>query len=358
MDLNFILPSLPLKPSGGFRVVFELANRLAATGKHAVTLTFPLNRPKFRMSAVWIRKQLKFHRKRKAVAEGAYLNWFRLSDGVKTEFMDVLDASGLKQADCYIASSWRIAEELLKAPKKRMIHLVQHYEFWSDKIDRINAVCSSDKFAHVCVSRWVAEQVEKLGVPGRQILHLPIGVNTELFRMTNPVDSRQDSSLSFMYHTASWKGSDVVLNALAGLREAGVKYTARAFGTYKLQTDGVEYHFNPSQESIADIYNNSAIFISGSKSEGLGLPPMEAMACGACVVTTDSGGVRDFCVDGENCLMIAPDSQVELQDAITKLIADPALRVRLAKNGHSHITQNFTWERTIREFEAILAGAC
>ena len=48
------------------------------------------------------------------------------------------------------------------------------------------------------------------------------------------------------------------------------------------------------REEISNLFAQSKIFISSSFKEGFCLPVAEAMCCGARVVTSDSGGVRDF----------------------------------------------------------------
>ena len=49
------------------------------------------------------------------------------------------------------------------------------------------------------------------------------------------------------------------------------------------------------------------MFVQTSRHEGFCLPVLEAMAAGAPVVCTDADGNRDFCRDGENCLMPAAE---------------------------------------------------
>jgi len=76
------------------------------------------------------------------------------------------------------------------------------------------------------------------------------------------------------------------------------------------------------------------------------------MATGGAVVCTDSHGNRDFCVDGENCLMPEPTAAA-VGAAIASLLADPDLRARLGEAGRA-TAQDYTWERRIDELEAFL----
>jgi glycosyltransferase involved in cell wall biosynthesis len=86
-----------------------------------------------------------------------------------------------------------------------------------------------------------------------------------------------------------------------------------------------------SEAGMSAFYNRCDIFVFASRSEGFGLPPLEAMACGCAVVTTDCGGVRDYVEPGTNAWMVAPAEPSELAAAIAVLAVDVAQRERLAR---------------------------
>jgi glycosyltransferase involved in cell wall biosynthesis len=94
--------------------------------------------------------------------------------------------------------------------------------------------------------------------------------------------------------------------------------------------------------------------VQTSRHEGFALPPLEAMASGCPVVCTDANGNRDFCVDGENCLMPEPDVE-SVSAALARLLADPELRARLGRAGIETAAE-FAWERRIDALEAFLEG--
>ena len=70
-----------------------------------------------------------------------------------------------------------------------------------------------------------------------------------------------------------------------------------------------------SRQQIADIFRKTSIFLDASLHEGFALFPLEAMACGAVVVASDSGGIREFVQDGVNGFLISavnkPEKYVE-----------------------------------------------
>ena len=109
----------------------------------------------------------------------------------------------------------------------------------------------------------------------------------------------------------------------------------------------------PTDRQLADLYRQAAVFIFPSLFEGFGLPPLEAMACGAPVVTTACGGISEFARDGENCLMVPPADADALAQAILRLLGDPHLRARLSSAG-VETARPWTWTRTVDQVDHFL----
>jgi glycosyltransferase involved in cell wall biosynthesis len=92
------------------------------------------------------------------------------------------------------------------------------------------------------------------------------------------------------------------------------------------------------RHDIADFYSFVDVFVFPSYVEGFGLPPLEAMACGAAIVLTDSGGVREYARDGHNCLLVPAGDVTALADAIARVTTRPGAaeyRARLAEEGRA-----------------------
>ena len=118
-----------------------------------------------------------------------------------------------------------------------------------------------------------------------------------------------------------------------------------------------EFHANPPQDGLAALYSGCDIYLCPSWDEGLGMPSMEAMACGVALVTYDNGGCRDYAVDGQTAL-VAPRRDVEaLAAALQRAATDGALRERVAAAGLVRITTAFDWERAVDRLEAWLLAA-
>jgi glycosyltransferase involved in cell wall biosynthesis len=111
---------------------------------------------------------------------------------------------------------------------------------------------------------------------------------------------------------------------------------------------------SPSDEEVNELFNLATVFVQTSTHEGFALPPLEAMATGGAVVCTDAHGNRDFCVDGENCLMPEPDRE-SVRAALERVLVDRPLRERLGRAGEQ-TARDYTWERRIDALEAFLDG--
>ncbi len=114
-----------------------------------------------------------------------------------------------------------------------------------------------------------------------------------------------------------------------------------------------EFHLAPSDEELSAIYRSSDLLVSSSWGEGLGYPPLEAMACGTPVVLTDSFGVRDYARPGQNCLMAAPGETDALAEAVMRLLADGVLSDKLVAGGRATV-ENYRWQTVIDRLEAAL----
>lgn len=89
----------------------------------------------------------------------------------------------------------------------------------------------------------------------------------------------------------------------------------------------------PEPEIIKE-YQASDIFLATGYPEGFGLPPMEAMACGAAVVGFTGGGGSEFMKDGETALVV-PDGDVDAAAAaLERLLASPSLKEKIRARGY------------------------
>jgi glycosyltransferase involved in cell wall biosynthesis len=106
-----------------------------------------------------------------------------------------------------------------------------------------------------------------------------------------------------------------------------------------------------AQPDLPVLYRQALMLVYPSLYEGFGLPPLEAMACGAPVITSNTTSLPE--VVAEAALTINPRDVDELAAAMARLLDDPALRQQLQRAGFER-AREFTWTRTAQRLLALL----
>jgi glycosyltransferase involved in cell wall biosynthesis len=103
-------------------------------------------------------------------------------------------------------------------------------------------------------------------------------------------------------------------------------------------------------EDLPFIYDGARVFAYLSLFEGFGLPPLEAMACGVPVVTSNTTSLPE--VVGDAGITLPPTDVGAVCDALWRILGDAALRETMSRNGAARARQ-FSWEAAARETLAI-----
>ena len=123
----------------------------------------------------------------------------------------------------------------------------------------------------------------------------------------------------------------------------------RAVHRYKLHKHVRFFGFVPDQ-TLAALYRLADVFVFPSLYEGFGLPPLEAMASGCPVITSNVSSLPE--VVGDAALMIDPYDPAAIADAMTRVLTTPALREDLQRRGLAR-AREFSWERSIQRVREI-----
>jgi glycosyltransferase involved in cell wall biosynthesis len=162
------------------------------------------------------------------------------------------------------------------------------------------------------------------------------------------------------------KNLATLLDAYAALRRRGLEHRLVIAGGRGWLYDGVLRRVEElslkedvlflgyvAEEHLPALYCLADLLVFPSLYEGFGLPPLEAMACGTPVITSDSSSLPE--VVGEAGLMVPAQDPEALAEAIAMLLADPGLREDLVRKGLSRASQ-FTWQAAGEKLLAIYQG--
>jgi glycosyltransferase involved in cell wall biosynthesis len=101
-----------------------------------------------------------------------------------------------------------------------------------------------------------------------------------------------------------------------------------------------------SVDQLVALYNGATLFLYPSLYEGFGIPPLESMACGTPVITSNLTSIPEIVEDA--ALLINPRDPEELKSAILKFINHPNLRSDYIDRGLKQV-QKFSWYRMAKQ---------
>jgi len=136
---------------------------------------------------------------------------------------------------------------------------------------------------------------------------------------------------------------------LAGARGWMMEDFERRVAALQLQRSVRYLGYVPTAD-LPGLYSLCTIFAFPSLYEGFGLPPLEAMACGAPVLTSNRSSLQEIC--GEAALLVNPLCVDDIAAGIRTLLDDRELRLELSHRGQQR-ARSFSWARAAQETTAV-----
>jgi L-malate glycosyltransferase len=314
-------------PAGGVMAIWEFADGLARRGHEVHVIHTGLLGSQIR-----------------ALDE---VDWYEFDDKVQHHFA----------ADPSDAGEWRsdFVFCLFGEPPDRGLPLmwVQAYKGFPAYVEK---TIFGAPFPKVCTSTFLRDTAVELGVRPEQAVHVPYGLNHDKYRVVKPVGERRPR-VAMLYHEAPIKGAAVGITALELVKRRVPELEVVLFGVADerpVLPDWMTYRYQPSQsELVDDIFNGSRVFVMPSLLEGFGLVATEAMACGCALVASDSGGSRDYAIDGDTALVCDPGDAPVMATHIESVLRDPELHAALAGRGIEFV-RRFDWDDSAARLEQFL----
>lgn len=224
----------------------------------------------------------------------------------------------------------------------------------------------------LAISETSAQDLRRfLGVPSENITRVYNAIDHEKWRPerllsdTKVVDRYRLGGRSFLLYVGDLDWRKNLTGMIAGLRHARsegadvkLAFAGRLSDDKRASIatlaadmpDAVQLLDYVPDEDLAALYRSSLAHLFVSRDEGFGLTVVEAMACGAPVITTHGGSLGE--VAGDDALLVDPEDATAIGRAIVSLERDPGLRERLRRKGISRAAR-FTIDQQARETFAI-----
>jgi glycosyltransferase involved in cell wall biosynthesis len=229
--------------------------------------------------------------------------------------------------------------------KHRLKTIVSFNVFIGSSLERASRVA--------CVSRAVADETMRgFGVPASKIELVPNGVD-EFFSPSTGTDDDGDFIL-FVGTIEPRKGVADLIAAWSSLPQPRPRLVLCGDAGWKMripQDAGLEVTGYVTRERLRELYRSARVFVYPSRFEGFGIPPLEAMACGAPVLATRTGAIPEF-AEGA-AVLIEPGDVDALRRALMRLLGDAPLRRELSVRGPER-ARLWSWERGARTMRELL----
>lgn len=344
MRICFVLPGVARQPVGGYKMAFEYANRLVKEN-HEVLILY-LNQDLLKNYSV----PLIVKRKIAKILTKIEPKWFDLNKKIKKiSNLDLDYKEKLGKLDVCIATS---AEKTVEEVNKNLIaktklYLIQDYENWNISDKELIATYKLG-FKNIVVAKWLKQIVDQYS-PTESVL-IPNAIDTSIYTETVPIQNRDNHTIALLYHESPHKGLKNAFKVLDKLKQKYPDLKVIMFGKFPKPElpNWITYYKGASQKKTVEIYNSVKVFLCSTIEEGFGLTGIEAMACGACLVSTDYRGVREYAVNNYNSLL-SPVGDIDAQvENVIRIFENKELQKNISSNGIQHV-KKFKWSEAMKK---------
>lgn len=262
-------------------------------------------------------------------------------------------------ADVVVATWWLTAEWVaaLSPRKGAKVHFVQGHEsdLPGQPEARVAATWRLPLHRIVC-SRWLLD-LARNRYGDLAATCVPNGVDLEHFSAP-PRDRQPRPTVGLLYSDAWIKGCDVAAAAFELAARLVPDLRLVAFGSTPVSPAvplpaQAEFSLRPPQDRIPLLYASCDAWLWPSRSEGFGLPILEAMACRTPVIAAPAGAAPELLADGGGLLLPAAEPAA-MAGAIERLLSLPPAAWREVSRAARAMAERHGWQESARQFEAAL----
>ena len=268
--------------------------------------------------------------------------------------LTVHDLSFLRVPECFTGALRRYLERVVPRSVRRADHVIaDSHSTKRDLVELLGTPAGKVTVIHSGVEPRFRPIIDRAALgPVRQRYDLPerfiISVGT--LQPRKNFATLVEAFARLKSETGNWKpGARSLKLVIAGGRGWLYEEIFARVEALGLQGDVLFPGF-VADEDLPALYNLAEAFVLPSLYEGFGLPPLEAMACGTPVVTSNVSSLPE--VVGDAGLMVEPADVESLAVAIERVLEDGGLRREMVQRGLAR-AKEFTWERAARRLLGI-----
>lgn len=352
MRITFVLPYDGL--AGGIRVVSIYADRLARRGHEVVVVSKPLP-PRRLLSKL---KSFLSGRGWRIHTEPSYFDGLNVDNRMLDQCRPVVDTD-MPDADVVVATFYTTAYDVLRlsSAKGAKALFIQNYEVDPGKSNPKLDATWRMPMHKITISNWLVQLAkEKFG--DSLVSHVPNSVDLDQFHAA-PRGKNQIPTVGLLYSTFSLKGCDTSLKALERVAAAIPSLRLISFGAeqpdFRLRLPlYAEFHYQPPQQKLRELYAQCDVWLCGSNVEGFHLPPLEAMACRCPVVSTRVGGPMDIIEEGVNGYLVDVKDVDALANRVLRVLNLSQEQWQQMSDAAYRTATRFTWDDATDQFEQAL----
>lgn len=330
---------------GGYKVVYQYAKRMVEDN-YDVHIYFLMLNHKYEIKTILKKIQGSLIKRKKY----RKVDWFDLK-GVKLHFDQSIEDVEKISHGKIIATHWSTANIVYnsRCNDKEKFYFIQGYELFDPQVTK-KVLDDTWKLPlkKIVVSKWLMKKGIELGVLPADLIYVPNFVDEREFP-TNKNENYKRNCVSFLWHTNPRKQAKMGLSVVMQLKNKFPQLNFVMFGeniNISVPKD-IKTIENANLQQLNDIYRHSIVYFMPSRKEGWGLTGMEAMACGAAVVSIDNGGIWEY-ADNDSAVIVDNDKE-QLEKAIIKLINNPSFRTKIVNSAYRNISE-FTFKKSYKRF--------
>lgn len=257
----------------------------------------------------------------------------------------------------------RLLRELIKARLRKPLGIWQNFcmHYPLRAADRL-----------IALSRHEVSVLQRLGLPATRIERIPLWIDVPYIESVpfapSPAAEYPSPHVLFLGQLKERKGYDTLARAMPLVLQRCPTATFLFAGQNPAKAEhllticrenGTESNMvllgKVSEEDKVRLMRSSDCLVYPTRYESFGLPPLEAMAAGCCVVASNLPVVSEMIQNGCNGILTEPDNTNALADGIISVLIDPALRQRLVEGGRATLVR-YSEARIIEQIESLYSS--